>query len=671
MPSSDWLESIRLNLLDEMRLPDFKGRHLFVARLRLIIYILSWFLFIVFYPRIWGEVPLTPLIFNLGFLLTAICYWNILHEKRVLLFSFLELLADVISQTTIIYILGADGPIVFLFYGLYVIAAGSFFGYLTALIAATSALICYFTLIIFLQSGFISPFVYPNPISVSTEGFGYFFNLFFLPVALGVIVYGTKISHYFSTIKEQALETRNIQLTALNRIGSVIRRAIDLQSVIDQVLKGVTQGLGFDVCVLALLDTKEEEILFFMPRGNRLTVAMEETLGHGLGNHSLPLGTKENAIYQSIVKNRVIIRNDMMELMRGLVPEVRKEKIIYMQNEGDLRKFVITPLVAESQVVGALIGASSRPYVEESMIDTLDHFANQAAMALETAQLIEELKKKNIELEEANKIKSDFLAIMSHELRTPLTAIIGFTEILLDQVLGQLNQEQEDSLSEVLKNAENLLQLINSILELAKVEAGKLEITKESFSFEELVKEVKQTVSPLLSQKDHHLLIKVSPNLPKAYADPRKLRQVLLNLVGNAIKFTPNDGKIQISVDYFRKADVLKKEFQLDSKDFAKSGVFRVSVKDSGIGIKKEHIENIFDIFQQVDSTFTRKYQGTGLGLALSKQLVELHEGKIVVESEFGKGADFKFLIPDLSNDKKHEEISVKESKETMQLNEI
>ncbi len=643
------IESFRQALLDEIKLPDFKGRHLFIARLRLIIFVLCWLLFVIFYRGIWKEAPFVPLVFNIGFLITSLCYWNIVHERFVLTMAAFEVLADVISQTTIIYLLGPDTAVVFLFYGMYVIAAGSFFGYIMALMAGTLALLSYCGLIFFLNMGWVHPFVYKGPASFAfeSEGFGYFFNLVCLPTALGVIVYGARIAHYFSKVKERALETRNVQLLALNRIGSTIRRAMNLKGVIDQVLKGVIQGLGFDVCFLALLSKNESKVLFYVPEGNSSSALMDERLGKKLSDAYLPLEAIENSAYQAILKNRVIIRNDMREMTRGLVPEISEAKAVEIQRDLGFKKFVITPLVAERKVVGALIGASRKAYVEESVIDTLDNFANQAALAIESAQLIEELQTKNIQLEEANKIKSDFLAIMSHELRTPLTAIIGYSEILLDNVLGELSKEQKDSMTEVLKNAENLLHLINSILDLAKVEAGKMDLNLESFMVMNVIADVAQTVHPLISKKNLQLLIDVPQDLPPLHADPRKLRQILLNLIGNAIKFTKEEGRIVVAASFYKKADILADEFRFKPHRYSQTGVFRIAVKDSGIGIKPEHLSHIFDIFQQVDSTFTRKYQGTGLGLALTRELVELHGGIIAVSSEFGKGSEFKFILPE------------------------
>ncbi len=643
------IQTLRLALLDEIKLPDFKGRHLFIAKLRMIIFISCWALFIVFYRGIWKSAPFVPLVFNVGFLITALCYWNILHERFVLTMAILEVFADVISQTTLIYLLGPDTVVVFLFYGLYVIATGSFFGYIMALIAATMGLLSYCGLLLLLYSQWISPFIYPLkdfPL-FQTGDFGFFFNLTCLPVALGVIVYSARIAHYFSKIKERALETRNVQLVALNRIGSTIRRAMNLKPVIDQVLKGVIQGLGFDVCFLALLSKSEPKVLFYVPDGNPFTAKMEEVMGMRLDNCYLPLEAIENSAYQAILKNRVIIRKELKELTRGLVPQILDGRAVALQKAIGFKKFVITPLVAERKVVGALIGASCKEYVEDSVVDTLDNFANQAALAIESAQLFEELHQKNVQLEEANKIKTDFLAIMSHELRTPLTAIIGYSEILLDNVLGELGREQKDSMSEVLKNAENLLQLINSVLDLAKVEAGKMDLSLEDFSIQNVLTEAQQTLHPLFSKKNQELIIECASDIPLLRADPQKLRQILLNLLGNAIKFTPEKGQIVVSAHYYKKTDILAEEFRLKPNRFGNRGIFRISVKDSGIGIKAEHLAHIFDIFHQVDSTFTRKYQGTGLGLALTKQLVELHGGIIAVTSEFGEGSEFKFILPE------------------------
>jgi len=638
------LESLKKALLDEMELPDFKARHFFVAKLRVMIFILCWILFLLFLPRIWTDIPWAGISFNLGFLITSICYYYFLQERLVLPMALLEILSDIVSQTAILYILGIDTNVVFLFYGLYIIATGSFFGYTSALVAATFVLLSYGFLFIIIQGGWLLPYHYPFSISplVGSQDFGYFFNLVMLPIALGVLVYGSRIAHIFATIKERLLAQRNNQLMALNRMGSSIRFALDLETVQDNVLKGIIQGLGFDTCFLFLNGTTQNDLQLFLPSNHTLSMQlMEEWTSQNL---RLPLGTVDNAVIRSIQQSRVVIRYDLFEILRGMIPAIAEERVHEIQEKFAFQKFVVIPLLAERKGLGAIVGVSRKGYIEEEIINSLDHFSNQAALAIESAQLFEELARKNKQLEEAGKVKSDFLAIMSHELRTPLTAIIGYSEILMDQIAG--DQEKKRSLQEVLKNSENLLQLINNILDIAKMESGKMERILEEFSLSEIVQDVVQTVHSLVSRKNQILIVSVPPDLPLVLADSQKMRQVLVNLLGNAIKFTPEKGRIEVNAVYETSPEKVRALFP-DLKLEA-LGFFIIKVKDSGIGIKADQLDHLFEIFQQIDSTFTRKYQGTGLGLALSRQLVELHDGKIGVSSEYGRGSEFRFVIPQL-----------------------
>lgn len=642
-------KTIRLALLDEMKLPDFKGRHLFIAKLRLIIFILCWILFVFFVPHVWQTAPWVPLSFNIAFLVTAICYWNIIHSRAIMQMGFLEIIADIFSQTALVYLLGPSSNIVFLFYGMYVIAAGTFFGYITALIAATVALIFYFGLISILWQGWLEyyPLTIKSPDFFDDRDFSIIFNTIFLPITFAVVVYGARIAHFFSSLKEKALETRNNQLLALNRIGSTIRSTVQPNHIIDQTLKGVIQGLGFDICFLALQNKSGQKIFFHVSNDHPDIAIIEEILGHHIHDYSLNTQDIENSILQAINNNQVIERSHFGQLTFGFNPKIDNPKAEQIQQRLGYRKYIITPLVAEKKVMGALIGATKFFQIDESIVDSLDHFANQAALAIETAQLIEELKLKNIELKEANRVKSDFLAIMSHELRTPLTAIIGYSEILLEDVWGVLNNEQNHSLNEVLRNARELLQLINSILDLAKVEAGKMQLNLDTLSLKNLLEEVNQTMVPLIKKKKHKLIIHAGNHLPLIIADYQKLRQVVINLIGNAIKFTPEEGQIDVGVDYYLKGSMLDDQFDDMDSELKDNPVFLLWVRDNGIGIKKEHLDQVFDIFRQADSTFTRKYQGTGLGLSLSRQLIELHHGHITLESEFGVGSEFKILLPE------------------------
>ncbi|MFH1875110.1 MAG: HAMP domain-containing sensor histidine kinase [Pseudomonadota bacterium] len=251
----------------------------------------------------------------------------------------------------------------------------------------------------------------------------------------------------------------------------------------------------------------------------------------------------------------------------------------------------------------------------------------------ELEELHHKLKKINEELQEANHVKSEFLAVMSHELRTPLTAIIGFSELLMENVVGELNQAQRESLQEVLNNGADLLELINSLLDLSKIESGKMKLDINTFDLREMIERVQGMIASLVQRKEHSLLVTLPEKLPAIQADERKLQQVMLNLLSNAIKFTPNGGKIDLQVNY-------------QEPGRFKSGTFEIIVQDTGVGIKPEHLDIIFEVFQQADNSITRSFGGTGLGLALAKQYVEQHKGIVWAESEYGKGAKFHVLLP-------------------------
>lgn len=386
-----------------------------------------------------------------------------------------------------------------------------------------------------------------------------------------------------------------------------------------------------------------------MPVGNYFTFRLEEILGIKHEQMTLPLNIKNNSAFMAIQRNRVLVRNNLSELLYGIQPEIPLHKSIRAQKVLGFRKFVITPLVAEQRVVGAIIGASRKPFIEETVIDTLDNFANQAALAIESAQLIETLEHKNEELIKADKLKSEFLAIMSHELRTPLNAVIGYTEAMADGGLGPINTEQKHSLSEVMRNGKNLLELINSILDLAKIESGRMDLNADDFDVKELVETVGSSLKPLLEKKKQTFRLVAPDRLPFMHADALKMRQILTNLVGNAVKFTEEEGRITVTVQHFSDVSgVVERDFSRHSfgaKRMRGAG-FVIRVRDTGIGIKDEDLNQIFELFRQADSSVTRRHEGTGLGLALSKELVLLHGGIIAVQSRYGKGTEFRVLIP-------------------------
>ncbi len=255
-----------------------------------------------------------------------------------------------------------------------------------------------------------------------------------------------------------------------------------------------------------------------------------------------------------------------------------------------------------------------------------------------------ELEKANRELERSSKLKSQFIATMSHELRTPLNSILGFSELLMDEVFGTLTEKQKRHVTNIHNSGSHLLHLINNILDIAKIESGKMELHYEGFAVRQAISEVETVIRPLVDKKRQELIAKISEGVALIKADKVKFKQILYNLVSNAVKFTPEGGNVFVEADLAGEGDTYLARY----KDICakKEGCLRLSVIDTGIGIKKEDHEKIFSEFEQVDSSFSRRYEGTGLGLALTKKLVELHGGDIFVESEEGKGSKFTVVLP-------------------------
>ena len=243
------------------------------------------------------------------------------------------------------------------------------------------------------------------------------------------------------------------------------------------------------------------------------------------------------------------------------------------------------------------------------------------------------------ELIKLNKMKSQFLANVSHELRTPMNSIMGFSELLREKSFGELNEKQMQYVNYINTSGSHLLQLINNILDMSKVEAGRLELEPEEFPLADVLGEVLNIVGPIAQKKSVVIESKAVPVSTKVILDRAKFKQIMLNLVSNAVKFNKGNGKVSIYWDISEEAkgDILER-------------ILSVSVKDTGIGIKAEDIPRVFMDFEQLDPSSTREYGGTGLGMALTKKLVELHGGRIWVESEYGKGTQFSIIIPQSSS---------------------
>jgi signal transduction histidine kinase len=300
-----------------------------------------------------------------------------------------------------------------------------------------------------------------------------------------------------------------------------------------------------------------------------------------------------------------------------------------------IRSALAVPLMRKGEAVGAIaIGRQDPGGFPEAFVSLLKTFADQAVIAIENARLFREIQEKsfqlevaNRQLEVANKHKSDFLANMSHELRTPLNAIIGFSEVMIEQMFGELNEKQLEYQKDIHASGKHLLSLINDILDLSKIEAGRMELELSQF---DLPTAVSNAVTLIRERAQRHgiaLGVEVDPRLGDFQADERKVKQILLNLLSNAVKFTPDGGRVDVSA----KLDTDKVE---------------IAVKDTGVGIAPADQASLFEEFKQFGNDRSRKAEGTGLGLALTRRLVELHGGQILVDSAVGQGSTFRVLLP-------------------------
>jgi signal transduction histidine kinase len=290
------------------------------------------------------------------------------------------------------------------------------------------------------------------------------------------------------------------------------------------------------------------------------------------------------------------------------------------------RTVLAVPLLAEGEVIGAILVTrrAVRGFTERE-VKVVETFADQAAIAIQNVRLFNEIQDKSRQLEIANRHKSEFLANMSHELRTPLNAIIGFSEVLVQGLFGDVNEKQREYLQDVIGSGQHLLSLINDILDLSKIEAGRMELELSTFHFRDALQSGVTIVRERASRHNITLSVTVADELGSVEADERKVKQIFYNLLSNAVKFTPDGGRVDVAV----------------RRDH---GDVRVEVRDNGIGIADSDQARIFEEFQQVGRERSR--EGTGLGLTLTKRFVELHGGRIWLESAPERGSTFTFTLP-------------------------
>jgi signal transduction histidine kinase len=420
----------------------------------------------------------------------------------------------------------------------------------------------------------------------------------------------------FKELDERTNElTRSVgELKALGEVGQVVSSTLDLETVLTRIVSHAVQLSGTDGGAIYEYDEQSEEFLL------RATDHMEEDLVQALRANPPRLG--DGVVGRAAASREPVQVPNILE-ERAYAPRMRQ-----MFERFGLRASLAVPLLREDRIIGGLVvRRKSAGEFRPEVIELLKTFATQSVLAIQNARLFREIEDKSKQIEAANRHKSEFLANMSHELRTPLNAIIGFSEVLGERMFGELNEKQAEYTDDILSSGRHLLSLINEILDLSKVEAGRMELEVATFDLPLAIDNARTFVRERAVKHGINLDVTVDERLGDFVGDERKIKQILLNLLSNAVKFTPEGGRIGI---HARQAD----------------GAVEISVTDTGIGIAPEDQSKIFEEFRQVGADYAHKTEGTGLGLTLAKKFVELHGGKIWVESEVGKGSTFIFTLP-------------------------
>jgi signal transduction histidine kinase len=399
---------------------------------------------------------------------------------------------------------------------------------------------------------------------------------------------------------------------ALSEVIRAVSSSLDLREILDTVARQAVALSGADGCGIFQISPHRQ--------------AFEVVVSHGLSAEFV-----DSVLSRSVGVDQGTIREATQTGEAVQIADVEQAHAYPFRDlflaEG-LRSVLTVPMSGDDVARGIVIVRRRTGEFDERIVSLMKALANQSSVAIANANLFREIEEKSRLLEVADRHKSEFLANMSHELRTPLNAIIGFSEVLLQRMFGDLNPKQEEYLQDVLSSGRHLLSLINDILDLSKVEAGRMDLELERFDLPQALQDTLVLVRERAIRHGIELDLHVDRRLGAVVADERKLKQVLLNLLSNAVKFTPEGGRVEVGA-------------------VPTDGGVEVSVTDTGIGIAPENQELIFEEFRQVGGDYAHKREGTGLGLTLARKFVELHGGRLWVKSQPGQGSTFTFSIPE------------------------
>jgi signal transduction histidine kinase len=411
------------------------------------------------------------------------------------------------------------------------------------------------------------------------------------------------------TLEEKVgvLERRIAILERILKVSQILTSTLQLEPLLQTIAQAATELTDTEASSIMLVDKNTGELRFESVSGSKreeikhVTVPLEGSIAGWIVREGKPL----------------------------LIPDVRQDSRFYTQvdeaTDFETRSILGVPLQVRGQVIGVLeaLNKTGDGIFTQDDIHTLSTLAAHAAIAIENASLVTETQKAYEDLSELDRLKSEFVAIVSHELQTPLTVILGYASFLKKEATGTASEQ----LDAVLRSALRLRSLINDMVNLRHIETGEAELELERLSLNKLVTAITTEFASLAEAKKQNVGIKLAPQSPMVDADRQKLRLVLANLLSNAIKFTPDGGRIRVEVE-------------------TKGNEAWVSVRDTGIGIPPREQERIFDRFYQVEPSLTRHFEGMGLGMSIAKGMVELHGGRIWVESVVGMGSSFTFALP-------------------------
>jgi signal transduction histidine kinase len=405
------------------------------------------------------------------------------------------------------------------------------------------------------------------------------------------------------------------ELKALGEVSQAVSSTLDVQMVLSTIVRHAVQLSGTDCGIIYEYDEPTQEFHL------RASYQMEEELVQAYQATPLRLGegATGRAAETKVPTQIADLRQEREFATRGLRPIL--SRLGY-------QSLLAVPLLLDQKIMGALtIYRRETGSFAPEVVNLLQTFATQSVLAIQNARLFREIEEKSKQIEAANRHKSEFLANMSHELRTPLNAIIGFSEVLGERMFGELNEKQAEYTDDILSSGRHLLSLINDILDLSKVEAGRMELELATFDLPMAIDNALTLIRERAMRHGIKLHQSLDERVGEFQGDERKFKQILLNLLSNAVKFTPEGGRVDVDA------------VMVD-------GAVEISVSDTGIGIAPEDQERIFEEFRQVGRDYAQKREGTGLGLTLTKKFVEMHGGKLWVESELGKGSKFTFTLP-------------------------